>query len=213
MEPTRFVELFRRERASAILRTTDTAKARRAMDAATRGGFRVCEFTLTIPNAFALIAEFREREELVVGAGTVLTPDDARRAADAGAQFLVSPVVDPETIREAQRLGLAMMPGCATPTEMFAAHQLGAPLQKLFPALPEGHGPMWVRQTLAPLPILRIVPTSGVTAENALAYLDAGAHAVGFVNALFDPRDIAAERWDAIEARARAVLAAVGPSR
>lgn len=209
MQTAEFLSAFGSERASAILRTSDTDRARLAMTAAVRGGFRICEFTLTTPGALRLIAEFRRRDDLIVGAGTVLTAEDARRSAEAGAQYLVSPIVDPDVIAEALRLGLAMMPGCATPTEMLTAHRLGAPLQKLFPALPEGHGPTWVRQTLAPLPILRIVPTSGVTVANARAYLDAGAFAVGFVNALFEPDDIAAERWDAIETRARAARAAV----
>jgi len=178
------------------------------MRAAVRGGFRVCEFTLTVPGAVELIAEFRRDSSLIVGAGTVLTREDARAAVGAGAQFLVSPVVDEEVIDEAARLGVAMMPGCATPTEMLRAHRAGAALQKLFPSVPGSHGPTWVRQTLAPLPMLRIVPTSGVTPENAADYLRAGAWALGFVNALFDPADIAAGRFDAIEARARACLAA-----
>lgn len=186
------------------------------MSAAIRGGFTICEFTLTVPGAMNLISEFRKRaanpgtgDDLIIGAGTVLTPEDARAAVSAGAQFLVSPVVDEAVIAEAARLGVAMMPGCATPTEMLRAHRAGAGLQKLFPSLPGTHGPTWVAQTLAPLPMLKIVPTSGVTLENAAAFLKAGAWAVGFVNALFDPADVAAGRWDAIETRARAVLQAV----
>ena len=100
-----------------------------------------------------------------------------------------------------------MMPGCSTPTEMLQAYRGGAALQKLFPA--PGTGPLWVAQTLGPLPFLRIVPTSGVTLENAAQYLSAGAFAVGFVNSLFDPSDVKHQRWDIIESRARAMLAAI----
>lgn len=207
MRPTEFLDAFAAARASAIVRTSSRRDAEQAMDAAVRGGFTVCEFTLTVPGALELISQFRRRPGLIVGAGTVLTPEDARAAALAGAQFLVSPVMDPLVIDEASRLGLAMMPGGATPTEMLAAHRAGASLQKLFPA--PGTGPAWVAQTLAPMPFLRIVPTSGVTLDNAAAYLKAGAFAVGFVNSLFDPGDIAAGRFEAIEARARAMLAAV----
>lgn len=177
------------------------------MSAAVGGGFRVCEFTLTVPGAIALIEEFAAKRGLVVGAGTVLTRDEARRAVGAGARFLVSPVVDEDVIDEATRLGVAMIPGCATPTEMLRAHRAGAAFQKLFPAV--ATGPAWVAQTLAPLPFLRIVPTSGVTLENAAAYLRAGAAGVGFVNSLFDPGDIAGERWGEIESRARLMLDAV----
>lgn len=207
MHPDDFVRRFAHERASAILRTDSAEKARAAMDAAVRGGFRVCEFTLTVPGATDLIAEFARRDGLIVGAGTVLTVEDARRAVDAGAAFLVSPVVDEAVIAEACRLGVAMMPGCSTPTEMLRAHRAGAPLQKLFPA--PGTGPAWVAQALGPMPFLRIVPTSGVTLENAQAYLAAGAFAVGFVNSLFDPADLSAGRFHAIEERARAMLRAV----
>lgn len=211
MKPMDFVAALGEARASAIIRTARTVDARAAMDAAVRGGFRVCEFTLTVPGALDLIREFAARPDLIVGAGTVLTPEDAKAAVAAGARFLVSPVVDEPVITEAVRLGVAMMPGCSTPTEMLRAHRAGAPLQKLFPA--PGTGPAWVAQTLAPLPFLRIVPTSGVTLENTGAYLRAGAFAVGFVASLFDAADISAGRFDAIEARARAMLAAVREAR
>lgn len=212
MTPSDFVQTYRTRRASAIIRTDSADAARLAMNAAIRGGFTICEFTLTVPSAMSLIQEFRQRadrEGLIIGAGTVLTPADAQAAVSAGAQFLVSPVVDEAVIAEATRLQVAMMPGCATPTEMLKAHRAGAALQKLFPSLPGTHGPTWVAQTLAPLPMLRIVPTSGVTIENAPAFLNAGAWALGFVNALFDPADVRAQRWDAIETRARVTIQAV----
>jgi len=133
--------------------------------------------------------------------------EEARAAVQRGARFLVSPVMDPEVIAAARELGVASIPGCHTPTEMFNAHRAGAPLQKLFPA--PGSGPAFLRATLAPMPFLRIVPTNGIDAGNARAWLDAGAFAVGFTNALFDPAELAAGRFDRIEERARALLAAV----
>jgi 2-dehydro-3-deoxyphosphogluconate aldolase / (4S)-4-hydroxy-2-oxoglutarate aldolase len=207
MKPSEFLAAMRKHRASAILRTSSEDRARVAMEAAVRAGFRICEFTLTVPGALGLIREFAARPGLIVGAGTVLTAEDARAAVDAGASFLVSPVVDPAVIAEAGRLQVAVMPGCATPTEMLTAHRAGAQLQKLFPA--PGTGPVWVAQTLGPMPFLRIVPTSGVTLENAAAYLRAGSFAVGFVNSLFEPSEIAAGNFAAIEARGRAMLDAV----
>ncbi len=207
MGPNDFLAAFADRRASAIIRTSSEASARSAMEAAVRGGFAICEFTLTTPGALALIAEFAAKPGIIVGAGTVLTAIEARDAVNAGARFLVSPVVDAAVIAEARNLNVAVMPGCATPTEMLTAHRAGAQLQKLFPA---PSGPAWVAQTLGPMPFLRIVPTSGVTLENASAYLAAGSFAVGFVNSLFDPTDIAAGRFDAVEARAKAMLKAVG---
>jgi Entner-Doudoroff aldolase len=207
MKPPEFVQLFGEIRASAILRTHDMQAARRAMEAAIEGGFRIVEFTLSIPSVFELIAEFAARADLVVGAGTVLTREDAVRAVEAGANFLVSPVVDEVVIEEAAALGVAAMPGCSTPTEMLRAHRAGAPLQKLFPL--QGAGPQWVKQTLGPLPFLKIVPTAGVDLETAADYLRAGAFAVGYVNSLFLPQDIENGDWQAITRRAATMLRAV----
>lgn len=209
MKPDEFLSSYRAARASAILRTNHQDVAREAMNAAVAGGFRVIEFTLSIPGANELIAEFSQRPGLIVGAGTVLTVEEARAAAGAGASFLVSPVVDEVVIEEAHRLGLAVMPGCSTPTEMLRAHRAGAQLQKLFPA--PGTGPAWVTQTLGPLPFLRIVPTSGVTLENAAEFWRAGAYALGFVASLFPAADLAARRFDLIQSRAQQMLAAINP--
>lgn len=207
MNPNEFLTVFKEQRASAILRTNDTDNARKAMNAAIDGGFRVVEFTFSIPNALDLIREFSEREGIVVGAGTIITPDEAAQAVEAGAKFLVAPVVGEDVIKAASQLGVAMMPGCSTPTEMLHARQLGAQLQKLFPG--QATGAAWVKQTLGPLPFLNIVPTSGVTLDNAADFLKAGSFAVGFVNSLFEPDEIAAGRFDVIQERAAAMLEAV----
>lgn len=207
MTPDDFVSFFGRERASAILRTPHADAAAPAMEAAVRAGFRIVEFTLTVPDVYARIRDFSAHDDLAVGAGTVLTVDDAREAVEAGATFLVSPVVDEAVIDEAARLGVAMMPGTHTPTEMLRAHRAGAPLQKLFPA--PGIGAPYVAACLGPLPFLKIVPTSGVTEQNVGDYLRAGAFAVGFVGPLFDAADMDARRFDAIEARGRKLLAQV----
>jgi len=210
-----FVRLLAEERATAILRTADGALARPAMEAVVRGGFRVVEFTLTVPGAFDLIEEFAQQPDLVVGAGTVLTVAEAREAVRRGARFLVSPVTDEAIIAEASALGVASIPGAFTPGELLRAHRAGAPLQKLFPA-PAG-GPSYVRACLGPLPFLRIVPTSGVDERNAAEFLAAGAFAVGFVAPLFRPELLAARDFAALEAHARSlrsiVAAAPRPTR
>ncbi len=208
MTPEQFVDEFGRARVSAILRTDDQRKAAEAMDAALRGGFRIVEFTLTIPGVFELIREFSKREGVIVGAGTVLDVDQARQAVAAGARFLVSPVVDEPVIAAAAALGVAAMPGTHTPTEMLRAHRAGAQLCKLFPA-PAG-GPAWLRSVRGPLPFLKIVPTNGVSLEGPEGmehWFAAGAWAAGFVAALFNPTDMGASDWPAIEAKARAIVA------
>lgn len=207
MTPQEFVQLFGREKASAILRTNDQEKAALAMEAAIRGGFKIIEFTLTVPGVYDLVRDFSRRDGLVVGTGTVMDADEAQQSVEAGARFLVSPVVDETVIGAADQLGVACMPGTHTPTEMLRAHRAGAQLCKLFPA-PAG-GPAWVRSVLGPMPYLKIVPTNGVDQHNAADWIAAGVFAVGFVAPLFPADDIAAGRWDVIEERARKCIAAV----
>jgi len=198
---------LREARAIAILRANDHALARDALAAAVRGGFRVLEVTLSTPGAIEIIADLARDKQLLVGAGTVLTVEQARAAVHAGARFVVSPVMDTEVVVAATRLGVVAIPGCGTATELWNAHRAGAPLQKLFPA-PAG-GPTWLRAVLAPMPFLRLIPTNGVDADNAAEWLAAGAFAVGCVRSLFPPEELAARAWDSIERRARALLAAV----
>jgi len=193
-----FVEQFRKIKASAILRTDNQEKAALAMEAAIRGGFTVVEFTLTIPGAYELVEEFSKREGLIVGTGTVMDAKQAQLSVEAGARFLVSPVVDENVIFAANELGVASMPGTHTPTEMLRAHRAGAQMCKLFPS-PSG-GPDWVRSVLGPMPYLNIVPTNGVDEHNAADWIKAGSFAAS---------DIAEQRWDAIEQRARRCIAAV----
>jgi Entner-Doudoroff aldolase len=198
---------IREARCIAILRCHDHAAGRNALAAAVRAGFRVLEVTLSTPGAVEMIAELSRDDRLLIGAGTVLTVDHVRTVAKAGARFLVSPVLDDDVLAEATKLGCVMIPGCATPTELWNAHRAGTAVQKLFPA-PAG-GPDWLRAVLAPMPFLRVIPTNGIDVSNAAAWLAAGAFAVGVNRALFPLEDLAAHDWDAIEFRARALLTAV----
>ncbi len=205
MTPEAFVELFGRLRASAILRTNDGGRALDAMRAVVRGGVGVCEFTLTIPGALEHIeALAAESPHVAVGAGTVLSAGQAREAVDAGARFLVSPVVDEAVIEAATELGVAVMPGCHTPTEMLRAHNAGAQLVKLFPM--PGAGPLYMGACLGPMPFLKIVPTSGVDGDNVAEFLGRGAYAVGFVASLFPSEWIEGACWNELESHARTLL-------
>jgi Entner-Doudoroff aldolase len=216
MTPNRAAVLaaLHEHRCSAILRTNDREVVRPALDAAIAGGFRIVEVTLTTPDCFEHIAALGERRDLVVGAGTVLSVDQAKEALAAGARFLVSPVVDPQVLAFCRQHDLLSIPGTFTPTEMMAAHKAGADLVKLFPA--PGNGPAFVKAVLGPLPFLRIFPTAGVTETDAATWLAAGAFGVGFVATLFDPADLAARNVAAVQARAARMVAAVrsaGPAR
>ena len=201
------LSFFAEHRCSAILRTPFAEAVAPAMEAAVEGGFRVVEFTLTTPDALEHIADFAARDGLVVGAGTVLEVAQVEAVAEAGASFVVSPVVNEAVIGRARELGLLTIPGCYSPTEMMRAHEAGADLVKLFPGPADGPG--FVRACLGPMPFLKIFPTGGVTLENARAHLDAGAFGVGFVTPLFEPDDLQAGRFDAVQARAEKMVAAV----
>ena len=151
-------------------------------------GFTAIEVTLDSPGALQslerLVARF---PDLAVGAGTVRTPIAVGQAADAGAAFIVSPVVNDEVISEALARRVAIVPGAATPSEVWQALLAGADTVKLFPAVPLG-GPAYLRAIQGPLGTPRLVPTGGVSKANARAFLDAGAVALGVGGSVF-PRD------------------------
>jgi 2-dehydro-3-deoxyphosphogluconate aldolase/(4S)-4-hydroxy-2-oxoglutarate aldolase len=198
------IEEIGMRRASAIIRASDTDLARDAMAAVVRGGFRIIEFTMTTPGALELIREFSSNQDLLVGAGTVLTPGQGEDAVKAGARFLVSPVVDPEVISKARELDVVSVPGTFTPNEMMAADQAGADIVKLFPA--PANVTRYVTQIRGPLPHLRIFPTAGVDEENFEAVLAAGAFGVGFVSSLFCPADMERRDFQSIEERAGRII-------
>ena len=206
MNAAQLLDRLWEERAVAILRIGDYDVARDAMSAAVDGGFRIIEFTLGCPRPFELIEEFAARDGLIVAAGTVLDPQDARRAFEAGARVIVSPVFDEEVVATALELGALAMPGAHTPTELLRAHRAGAQTQKLFP--PPTGGPQFVRATLGPLPFLRMVPTSGVTPENVAQWISAGVFAVGFVGPLFPAEVLEQRDYHEVERLAREALAA-----
>jgi 2-dehydro-3-deoxyphosphogluconate aldolase/(4S)-4-hydroxy-2-oxoglutarate aldolase len=135
-----------------------------------------------------------------VGAGTVTSMEGLKLALDAGASFIVTPVVLPEVIRACVDSGVPILPGAMTPTEIFTAWSLGATMVKVFPA--DQLGPNHLRAVKAPFPEIRLMPTGGVTVETLGAFCDAGADAFGVGSPLFDARQVAAGHWDWFRVRA-----------
>ena len=193
---------------SAIIRTDDHKVAEQAMQAAVDGGFRVVEFTLTTPGALNLITRFRKNNDLIVGAGTVMSSSLAQEAVGAGAQFLVSPVCNINVIQEAVKLDVVSIPGTFTATEMETAHCAGADFVKLFPA--PVNVAEYIRFILSPQPYLKIFPTSGVNLDNMLEVLKSGAAGIGFVRPLFDLGMIRNKNYDDIRQRAEAIVERLG---
>src|SRR2546427_776467 len=152
----------------AVVRAPEAARLRAVARALAAGGVGAVEITLTTPGAIAMIADLARDNDLggcVVGAGTVLDEAAARAVIDAGARFVVSPTLDHAVIRACRERAVPCMPGAFTPTEILEAWRAGASLVKLFPAA--SLGPDFIRDVLAPLPFLRLVPAGGVGPANA----------------------------------------------
>ena len=167
--------------------------------AAVRGGFEAVEVTMNSPDATDALAEIAGRIDAIVGAGTVTAPEQVKEAYDAGAEFIVTPVVVPEVLEAAHGLSLPIIMGASTPTEIFNAHKAGADWVKVFPAESLG-GPDYIEYVLGPLDIPLMV-TGGLTPENYLSYLDAGADLVGFTGSVFSAAVAANGRYDEFERR------------
>ena len=196
----------------AVVRLDDPRGGLEVARALVAGGVTAIEITMTVPNAVALIAELAHTlDEAIIGAGTVTDARAAQSVIAAGARFVVGPVFRPELISTCHTHGAAVMPGCFSPTEILAAWELGADIIKVFPAT--SLGPGYIKDLRGPLPQLRLMPTGGVTRENAGDWIRAGAVAVGAGTALVDPKAIAAKRFDVITENARQFVAAVQAAR
>ncbi len=197
----------------AILRSATGAKIGDAIKAIVAGGIGVIEVTMTTPGALNIIRDTKRAlgGAILMGAGTVLDAETARSVLVAGAEFIVTPAVRPEVIRLANRYGVPVLTGAMTPTEALAAHELGSDFIKIFPA--DNLGPSFIKSLLGPLPMLQLVPTGGITPENAGDYLAAGAAAVGTGSQLVDDRLIENGDWQTVTKNAARFAAAVKKAR
>jgi 2-dehydro-3-deoxyphosphogluconate aldolase/(4S)-4-hydroxy-2-oxoglutarate aldolase len=193
----------------AVIRMKEPEKLRAVVNALAEGGVRALEVTMTVPRAIEMIGELAPTlpAGFLLGAGTVLDAETARLAILAGAQFVVGPVFRPEVIAMCHRYDVAAMPGCFTPTEILAAWEAGADIVKVFPAT--ALGPGFIKDVRGPLPQVKLMPTGGVTLDNAGEWIKAGAVAVGVGTALLDAKAIAAGAYDVITANARRIVANV----
>jgi 2-dehydro-3-deoxyphosphogluconate aldolase / (4S)-4-hydroxy-2-oxoglutarate aldolase len=197
----------------AIIRIQDTARVAAVVKALGAGGVRAIEITMTVPGAVDAIRSVAATlpDDILLGAGTVLDAATADKVIDAGAQFVVAPTFSPDTIRACHARDVAVMPGCFTPTEMLTAWQIGADMIKVFPATTLGPG--YLKDVRAPLPQLKLMPTGGVTPENAGDWIRAGAAALGIGSALVDSKAVASGDYGRIEGAARLAIANVRSAR
>lgn len=203
------VQWVLRDRAVAVVRTDEPEKLVQIAQALQVGGVVCIEVTMTVPNAIEGIRAVTNamRGSVLVGAGSVTDAATTRAAVEAGARYVVSPVFKREVVDTAHLLDAAAMPGCFTPTEILRAHEAGADVVKVFPADPLGPG--FIKGVLAPMPYLKLMPTGGVSLDNATDWLRAGAVAVGAGSALVDTKAIAAGDWAQLTANAQRLRASV----
>jgi len=197
----------------AIIRMKDPAKLRAVFDALGEGGVRAIEVTMTVPGAVQIIAALAKSlpPDVILGAGTVIDPKTAHAVIDAGARFIVSPVFRREVVEICLDRGVVSAPGCFSPTEILDAHEMGADVVKVFPAT--ALGPQYLKDIRAPMPQLKLMPTGGVTLDNAGDWIRAGAVAVGVGSALVDTKAIEEGRLDVIANNARRIVASVASAR
>lgn len=206
-----FLERAADARVIAILRAPTAERFVAACEVLYEAGCRGIEITLTTAGAVEALAKVRAAlpDDAWVGAGTVMTPQDVRATAEAGAQFLVSPVLDRECLAEAGRLGVPMVPGALTPSEIVQGFRAGAPAVKVSPIGSVG-GVSYLRQVASFLPDVPMMPTGGVELADVPAYLAAGAVAVGLGGPLVQDGLAADGDLEALRRRTREVVASIG---
>jgi len=197
-----------------IIRASSADAVMPVAEALLQAGLPVVEITLTVPNAIDAIGAVAKRfaGKLLVGAGTVTDAESARRAVEAGAEFIVTPCLVREVIEAARRADVAVLPGALTPTEVFEAFRAGGDMVKVFPAQSVG-GAAYLRALRGPFPNIPLVPTGGVTLDNIADMFKAGAAAVGVGTELISQDALNRRDYAAIGAVAKRFLAAVRQAR
>jgi 2-dehydro-3-deoxyphosphogluconate aldolase / (4S)-4-hydroxy-2-oxoglutarate aldolase len=194
-----------------VVRAGSPEEALAAVEAIRAGGIPILEITMTVPGAVDIIRKLSGIDALI-GAGTVLDAEAARRCIDAGAKFIVSPSLDVPTIDECRKLGVPCFPGAMTPTEIVTAWKAGATAVKVFPANAVG-GPTFLKSVKAPLPQIELIPTGGVSLKTIADFIAAGAFAVGVGADLVDVAAVRRGDTASITAKAKEYVAAVAAAR
>jgi 2-dehydro-3-deoxyphosphogluconate aldolase / (4S)-4-hydroxy-2-oxoglutarate aldolase len=211
MHPT--VEKIRDLGVVLVVRAKGDENTMKGIAAMIEGGVKAIEITFSVPNAIAVIKAVKDRfgADVLLGAGTVLNPSDAAGAVGAGAEYVVSPNTNPEVIGIAKRLGVPVMPGAFTPTEVVSAWSAGADVVKIFPA--SVGGPSYIKALKGPLPHIPMMPTGGVNDQTAGPFIEAGAFALGAGSNLFDKKLLAAEDYAGLTKLAQSFMKGIGEAR
>ncbi len=196
-------ELFYSIPIIGIVRGLTREKLDHILPAYHSAGFRNIEVTLNTPDAASIIQWLNEKygEQMNVGAGTVCSPADLEKAVNAGAQFIVTPILNVDVIHSCVESKIPIFPGAYSPTEIYQAWEAGASMIKIFPA--SLGGVAYIKQIKGPLNNIKLLPTGGVSLENFSEFLQAGAEGFGIGGEIFDKKLIAANKWEELEEKMR----------
>jgi 2-dehydro-3-deoxyphosphogluconate aldolase/(4S)-4-hydroxy-2-oxoglutarate aldolase len=199
--------------AVAVIRLSDAGKLIKVAEAIYEGGISGIEITMTVPDAIKVIGQASKElgSYMNIGVGSVLNSETAQKAIDAGAKYVVSPIFKKEIIDTAHKNGIPAMPGAFTPTEIQNAHEAGADIIKVFPA--DVVGMAFFKGILAPMPHLKLMPTGGVSLNNAGEWLEAGACAVGVGSALLNKKAIEESNYAVLTNNARILMESINKAR
>jgi 2-dehydro-3-deoxyphosphogluconate aldolase/(4S)-4-hydroxy-2-oxoglutarate aldolase len=191
------VELIERHQLVVVIRTPTPEQAYETARACIAGGVKLVEITFSVPDAHEVIKKLGGTGGITVGAGTVLSIDEAKKALKAGASYVVSPHLDEEIVKFVKAEGAVSIPGAATPTEILKAHKAGADIVKLFPFVEMG-GLKFLKTIRGPLPFIRYMPSGGVTLENFADYLAARVSGIIVGSAIIKGDLVKAGDWQSI---------------
>jgi 2-dehydro-3-deoxyphosphogluconate aldolase/(4S)-4-hydroxy-2-oxoglutarate aldolase len=197
-----------------VIRASSSQEAKLAVEAVYDGGISVVEITMTVPGAIEIIRELSKSRgsDVLIGAGTVLDSEAAHRCLDAGAQFIVSPGLDLETMEFVLKAGKVMMPGALSPSEIVRAWKAGADFVKVFPCGSVG-GAKYIKALKGPLPQIPMIPTGGVNLETAADFILAGSEALGVGGELVQTAALKAGKPEIIAEAARKFIEIVQQAR
>ena len=187
-----------------VVRASSVNEAINIVDAIVKGGINTIEITMTVPNAISVIKTITEKfkDDILLGAGTVLDTETARMSILAGAEFIVSPCLSEEIIKICRRYSKIVISGAMTPTEILKAWEIGADIVKIFPAGNLG-GPEYIKAIKAPLPQILLNPTGGVNLKNAGEFIKTGASVISVGSSLLDKKAISGKKFEILTKKAR----------
>lgn len=201
-------ELFNKMPVIGILRNVSIGVINTILPYYKKAGFTNLEITMNTENVEEMIAQLSsENPDMNIGAGTVCSMKDLHRALNAGASFIVTPILNEQIIAHCVAHDIPVFPGAFTPTEIYSANKLGATAVKVFPATQLG--PQYIKDVLAPLNTIKLVPTGGVSKDNIQDFFKAGASGVGMGGSLFDKKMIAANDFEGLQLHFRTIAAKV----